>query len=74
MHDNLIEFLKSLTKSLEKNELDDTKISRISEFFMSYNFQDQTTTDEDEEFQDEELVKFLSLGWYVYTHLIPTTT
>ncbi len=72
MHDNLIEFLKSLTKSLEKNELDDTKISRISEFFMSYNFQDQTN--EEEEFQDEELVKFLSLGWYVYTHLIPTTT
>ena len=72
MHDNLKEFLKSLTKSLEKNELDDTKISRISEFFMSYNFQDQTN--EEEEFQDEELVKFLSLGWYVYTHLIPTTT
>ena len=39
---------------------------------MSYNFQDQTN--EEEEFQDEELVKFLSLGWYVYTHLIPTTT
>lgn len=75
---NLISFLQELTTSLESGKLSNKQILRISEFFMSYQFQeivtkndkDNNNNDEDNwtnlDFNIKELIQFLFLGWYVH--------
>jgi len=62
MEERLIGFLKNLTCSLEKDELNQQQLQKVSEFFMSYQLHEQVNT----EFNEEEAIKFLTLGWYVY--------
>ena len=70
--DKLITFLRDLTLSLENKKLCSRQLQRVGEFFMSYQFQEQAMQDKDEsspepvKFSHAELIKFLSLGWYVY--------
>ena len=65
----LIPFLRGLADSIENNNLLPTQLQHIGEFFMSYKFQEnnnQNEDDEDEEFDSNDVVKFLTLGWYIY--------
>jgi hypothetical protein len=68
----LITFLKDLTGSLERKELSTLQKKRVGEFFMSYQFQECAVQDSDESltdtqcFSQSEMMKFLSLGWYIY--------
>jgi len=70
----LVKFLRDLADSLEKKELSNNKIKLISELYISYNFEEeldrQNTSNTKKDFEEEDLVKFISLGYYVYTHLI----
>ena len=61
----LIPFLRDLANSLEENKLDNVQLLQISEFFMAFVFKKDQG-----EYSSEELIKFLSLGWYIYTHLL----
>jgi hypothetical protein len=71
-NEKLKQFLRSLADSIESNEIREVQLSRIGEFFMSYQFQEQALVDnqsEDENditYSREELIKFLSMGWYIY--------
>jgi hypothetical protein len=68
----LIPFLRNLADSIEKQELLPQQLQSIGEFFMSYQFQEQAIKDNDSsrsspvEFEREDLLKFLILGWYCY--------
>jgi len=62
MDERLIGFLKNLICSLEKDELNQQQLQRVSEFFMSYQLHEHVNT----EFNEEDAIKFLTLGWYVY--------
>lgn len=70
--EKLITFLRELTESLERGELCSRQLQSIGEFFMSYQFQQHAAQNEDESapepavFSNAELMKFLTLGWYVY--------
>jgi len=64
----LVPFLRDLANSLEENKLNNTQLLQISEFFMSFSFKKDQG-----EYSSEELIKFLSLGWYIYTHLLNST-
>ena len=69
--EKLIDFLRELANSVENKQLNSKQLQSIGEFFMSYKFQEQAIrslnyTDEDEDMSEEELLKFISLGWYVY--------
>ena len=76
--DRLIVFLRTLTSSLERGELCPRQLQSIGEFFMSYQFQEQAALDSSgtppPRFSHAELVKFLSLGWYVYQVLLRQET
>ena len=61
----LVPFLRNLANSLEENTLDNIQLLQISEFFMSFSFKKDQG-----EYSSEELIKFLSLGWYIYTNLL----
>jgi hypothetical protein len=73
----LIPFLRNLANSIEENKILPRQLQNVSDFFMKYHFDEEVAKDEDEddssdpigasgEFDAEELVKFLALGWYVY--------
>jgi len=73
--ERLITFLRDLTDGLERGELCPRQLQSVGEFFMSYQFQ-EAASQEDESlsspplFSQAELIKFLSLGWYVYQVLL----
>ncbi len=70
--DQLIPFLRDLANSLEANQLSSKQLENIGDFFMSYQFQEQARKDDDQsippivQYTNAELVKFVSMGWYIY--------
>lgn len=68
---NIVKFLRELADKLENNDLGEDAKKHITEFFMRFNFVSKLfeKIDPDNPSEDEVL-KFLSLGWYVYTQLI----
>ena len=75
--DKLIPFLRNLADSIEKRELLPQQLQIIGEFFMKYQFQQQAIRDNDtsinppsSEFHREDFIKFLILGWYIYSCIL----
>lgn len=68
----LINFLRYLADSVENNQLLPNQIQRIGTFFMKYNFEEELSDDRelDNDFSKDDLIKFLSLGYYIYTHIL----
>lgn len=70
--EKLIPFLRNLADSIEKRNILPRQLQSVGEFFMSYQFQEQAIKDNDnsippvEEFSQEELLKFLVLGFHIY--------
>lgn len=66
----LIPFLRELANSIESNKLSQEQLKHCGEFFMSYKFHEesskQSETDDDEDFSDMDVIRFISLGWYMY--------
>ena len=75
--ERLIPFLRDLADSVEQSRLRPAQMQRIGEFFLAYQFQEETITDQesqDPDFSQADLLKFLSLGWYVYQVLLRQDT
>ena len=75
MEDNheLSFFLRGLADSIESKDVAPGQLARISEFFVSYQFHDQiaaAVAGGSGDFDRGDLIKFLSLGWYVYHVLL----
>ena len=74
--EKLVPFLRNLATSIEKRQLLPRQLQSIGEFFMTYQFQEQAIKDNDnsvsqqEEFSQEELLKFLVLGWHIYSCIL----
>lgn len=62
MNNQLVLFFRNLADSIEKEELSEKQMSFIGEFYMSYQFQNEL-----ENIKEEDFIKFLVLGWYIYT-------
>jgi|UniRef100_A0A6C0LYG7 hypothetical protein len=67
MDERLLGFLKNLTQSVENDELDQQQLQRVSEFFMSYQLYEHV---ENEDFNETDLIKFITLGWYIYNVML----
>jgi hypothetical protein len=64
----LVPFLRNLADSIEKKELLPDQLQKIGEFYMSYKL---GTNEDSEDSEDSiDVVKFLTLGWYMYTHIL----
>ena len=78
-NERLIIFLRNLADAIEKGELVPRQLQSIGEFFMAYQFQEVANEDpfkqqETEEFDQEELIKFLIIGWYIYRIILREKT
>jgi hypothetical protein len=65
----LVSFLRNLADSIEKEELLPEQVQKIGEFYMSYEKEIYDSGDNSTE-DSMDVVKFLTLGWYMYTHLL----
>lgn len=65
---DLSSFYSSLAFSIENQTLSNTDLKKAFEFFVSFNFEKQNK--ENENMNDSELMKFFSLGWFIYTQLM----
>ena len=75
--EELIPFLRTLADSIEQETILPEQLRSISTFFMSYKFQEQEIKDDNGapdlasgEYDEQELIKFISLGWYIYCVLL----
>ena len=62
---NLSSFLRDLAQKIDDQVLSEKEKQTISEFYLSFKFQNECSS----ETTDKELVNFLSLGWFIYSHL-----
>jgi hypothetical protein len=74
---NLIPFLRNLADSIEKGNLLPKQLQKIGEFFMAYQFQEQSIKDKDltgenldHQFSKKELMKFIVMGWHIYSCIL----
>ena len=65
----LVPFLRNLADSIEKKELLPDQLQKIGEFYMSYEKEIYDSGDNSTE-DSMDVVKFLTLGWYMYTHIL----
>lgn len=77
--ERLIPFLRNLADSIEKRQLLPRQLLSIGEFFMSYQFQEQAIKDNDNSsqplrFNNEDLLKFITMGWFVYCVILKGET
>lgn len=67
----LIPFLRELANSIEANQLSPNKLKHIGEFYMNYTMQEELSEEKnDENFDDMDIIRFLTLGWWIYTHIL----
>jgi hypothetical protein len=70
----MIPFLRNLADSIDNKSLSARQLHSIGEFYMSYQFQKEAAQSGDTEaptidFSKKDMLKFLVLGWWVYSHL-----
>lgn len=68
----LIPFLRELADNIENNKLLPTELQKIGEFFISYNCKKELYSEENNssEFSRKDLLKFITLGWYIYNCIL----
>jgi hypothetical protein len=72
----LAPFLRELADLIESRELPKDQLKFIGEFFVSYKFHAQRNgwkkekEDEENDLDEMDVVKFLTLGWYIYKFIL----
>lgn len=61
-------FLRTLALDLESSKLSPEDLKKIFDFYIQYRFEKDLSSEKD----DKELIKFLTLGWYIYNNLLNT--
>ena len=65
----LINFLRNLANDIENNNIEHENLLKTSQFMMNFQFQNQQDEQSDD-YSRDDMIKFLSLGWYIYTQLL----
>lgn len=69
----LILFLRDLAYNIENNKLSPLMLQQVGEFYMTYEMfssgeqiEYENKIQNDEEFHPSDMLKFITLGWYIY--------
>jgi len=62
-HQSLIQFIEMYSARLKSGELTSDEMRRLFTFYISERFVEEAKREPKEE---EELLKYMSLGWYIY--------
>jgi len=80
-NEDLTTFLRQLATDIEQSAILDYQLQSIGEFYMSHTLKNEiyeiNKNDEldnkehtDDEFDPDEVMKFVTLGWWIYTHIL----
>lgn len=64
LEEDLINFMETVIDKLKNKTLTEIELKHVSEFYIAFKFIDIKN-----ELSDQELIKFLSLGWYIYKNI-----
>lgn len=79
-NEDIAKFLSDLSEDVRNEKLDASQIQLVGEFYLNYLFNNDirpsepTTPDSSDCVDNNELIKFLSLGWYIYTFMVKDKT
>jgi hypothetical protein len=59
----IIDFLKETITKFENNTLTENERFEITEFYLKYNYKYINT---DDDIEEDNMKKYLTLGWYIY--------
>jgi hypothetical protein len=65
----IIDFLRNTADLIEKNEIDDQSFQLAGEYYMRHLCKSEID-DVDAKLQEKDLVKFLTVGWYIYNIIL----
>ena len=65
--DKLLIFLQELIQKIQTNSLEKDRRLELIDFYMKYNRPDNV-----EDLDDNDVLKFLCMGWYIYNELEKT--
>lgn len=63
---DLSSFFHSLSVSIRSGTLSNEELKKAFDFFVTFNFEN-----EKKNYDESDLMSFFSLGWFIYTQLIP---
>lgn len=69
----LIPFLRDLANLIESKQMQPDQLKCVGEFYMSYKMNEHINEREnngENDFEEMDIIKFLTLGWFFYTQLI----
>lgn len=61
--------LNHIIDHIRSDTLEDSKLQMVSKLLIEFDFYDELEHDKTSSFSENELLKFLSMGWYIYTNL-----
>ena len=71
-NDKLLELLNNIIININNNKYSATSLLYLNELLIKFNFNVNIQQNLNNTSQKQELLKFLSLGWYIYNNLIET--
>jgi hypothetical protein len=67
-------FLRDLADSIDSKKLQQEELKCVGEFYMNYKMNEEISkeskSNEESNFDDMDIIRFLTMGWYIYTQLI----
>lgn len=70
----LVSFLRELADRIEHGNISSSKITSISQFYLKYQMEDNMERLPLNTSMEDNYPEYLTLGWYVYNHLLPNDT
>jgi hypothetical protein len=67
-------FLRKLADDLDSGKLSAEQKQKLGEFYMSWLLQQSEENPEEDNDEDYDALKFLTMGWYVYTQILEGRT
>ena len=58
-------FMRSVADNLEKGQIPPEKLETIADFFVTY------TSEPTQDQIENDMIKYLTMGWYVYSNIKP---
>lgn len=65
----MVSFLRETADDIERSKMDSHKLKKIFEFYIALKFESEDKK-EDENQDEKDFLKFLFLGWYIYTYVL----
>ena len=69
---NIINFLKEVIQDIESENISEEKLDTTRHFLFTYKFHHHIEKQKIDDIDEKDMIKFLFLGWYIYTFMLNT--